>query len=68
MPQKRIVFFGYWLSDSTIPTIVSQLKSAGITHILLTFIVQPDTTKPLTGISYMLDAFQSINILLIKIF
>ena len=59
--QRRVVYLGYWLSDSTFPTIVSQLKSAKITHVLLTFIVQPDVTKPLTGEAYMLGAFKQLS-------
>ena len=61
MPQKRVVFLGYWLNDSTVPTIVYQLKKAGITHVLLTFIVLPDITKPLVGAPYMLGAFQALT-------
>ena len=59
--QRRVVYIGYWLNDANIPTIVSQLKNAGITHVLLTFIVQPDVTKPLTGINYMLGAFLTLK-------
>ena len=59
--QKRVVYLGYWFKDSDIQTLVSSLKSANITHLLLTFIVQPDNTKPLTGTNYMLDAFKSLS-------
>ena len=59
--QRRVVYIGYWLSDSDIPRIVSDLKGSNITHALLTFIVQPDSTKPLTGANTMLDAFKSLS-------
>lgn len=59
--QRRVVYLGYWFSDSDIPKIVSDLKSANVTHLLLTFIVQPDNTKPLTGKNYMLDAFKALS-------
>ena len=59
--QRRVVYLGYWFSDSDIAKIVSDLKTANITHLLLTFIVQPDNTKPLTGKNYMLDAFKALT-------
>jgi len=59
--QRRVVYLGYWFSDSDIPRIVSDLKGANVSHLLLTFIVQPDNTKPLTGTNYMLDAFKSLT-------
>jgi len=59
--KKRVVYAGYWLDNSNIPTIVKNLKNANITHILLTFINHPDNTKPLTGSPYMLDAFKALS-------
>ena len=59
--QRRVVYIGYWLRDQDIQTIVNDLKSANITHVLLTFIVQPDITKPITGTNYMLDAFKALT-------
>ena len=59
--QRRVVYLGYWFSDSDIAKIVSDLKASNITHLLLTFIVQPDNTKPLTGKNYMLDAFKALT-------
>jgi hypothetical protein len=58
---KQVVYIGYWLSNANVPTMVSQLKSAGITHVLLTFIVQPDVTEPLTGTNYMLSSFLALT-------
>ena len=60
--QRRVAYLGYWFSDNDIPKIVSDLKSANVTHLLLTFIVQPDNTKPLTGSNYMLDAFKALSL------
>ena len=59
--QRRVIYLGFWLNDSTVPTIIQQLKKANISHILLTFIVQPDITKPLTGSPYMLDSFKALT-------
>ena len=59
--QKRIVYIGYWLTDSVIQPMVTSLKNSGVTHILLTFITQPDITKPLTGNNSMLSAFTSLQ-------
>ena len=60
--QKRVVYLGYWITDSDVPRIVSELKNANVTHCLLTFITQPDNTQPLTGKNNMLDAFKSLSI------
>lgn len=46
--QRRVIYVKYWLSDNDIPALVDQWKSANITHILLTFITQPDAKKPLS--------------------
>ena len=59
--QKRVVYIGWWLRDADIPTIVTTLKGAGVTHILLAFIVQPDSLKPLTGTPHILDSFNALN-------
>jgi len=59
--KKRVVYAGYWLDNSNIPTIVENLKNANITHILLPFIIHPDNTKPLTGTGSMLDAFKALS-------
>ena len=59
--QKRVVYLGYWFLDSDIPTIVQNLKTANVTHILLTFILQPSYTQALNGDSYMLGAFKSLS-------
>lgn len=59
--QKRVVYLGYWISDSDVSRIVSELKSANITHALLTFILQPDYTKPLTIQGSMIEAFKSLT-------
>ena len=59
--QRRVVYIGYWLRDQDIQTIVNDLKSANITHVLLTFIVQADITKPISGKNYMLDAFKALT-------
>ena len=60
-PQKKIIYLGYWFQNSDIPNLVSKWKAANITHLLLTFIVQPDDTKSITGTNYMLDAFISLS-------
>jgi len=60
--QKRVVYLGYWFSDGDISKIISDLKTANITHVLLTFILQPDYTKPLTGAGTMLDAFKFLSL------
>jgi hypothetical protein len=59
--QRRVAYLGFWIMDADVPTIVSTLKNANVTHLLLTFIVQPSNTKPLTGTSYMLDAFKALT-------
>ena len=59
--QKRIVFCGYWLTDEIIQPMVTALKNANITHLLLTFITQPDCTKPLNAFQSMLSAFQNLQ-------
>jgi hypothetical protein len=59
--QRRVVYIGYWLRDQDIQTIVNDLKNANITHVLLTFIVQADITKPISGTNYMLDAFKALT-------
>jgi Cellulose binding domain len=59
--QRRVAYLGFWLQDADIPTIVNTLKGSGVTHLLLTFIVQPSNTKALTGSSYMLDAFKALT-------
>lgn len=59
--QRRVVYLGYWLSDSGVPRIVSDLKNANVTHALLTFILQPDNKKPLTISGTMIEAFKSLT-------
>jgi len=59
--QRKVVYLGYWISDSDVSRIVSDLKSANITHGLLTFILQPDYTKPLTIKGSMVEAFNSLS-------
>ena len=59
--HKRIVYGGYWLTDSAIQQMVTALKNANVTHLLLTFITQPDYTKPLTVSSSMVPAFQALQ-------
>ena len=59
--QKRIVYIGYWLTDSVIQPMVTALKNANVTHLILTFITQPDYTKPLNASQSMLSAFQSLQ-------
>ena len=59
---KNVVYLGYWLTDADILTLVSKLKSAGVTHVLLTFILQTSNTEPLNGLSYMLGAFKSLTV------
>ena len=43
--QKRIAYIGYWISDSDVSLLVTSLKNANITHLLFTFIVQPNINK-----------------------
>ena len=59
--QRRVVYLGYWIDNGNVSRIVSELKGANVTHCLLTFIVQPDNKKPLTGANYMLDAFKALT-------
>jgi hypothetical protein len=59
--QKRVIYVGYWLSDNDITNLVNQWKSANITHILLTFITQPDITKPLSDAFSMTQAFFQLS-------
>ena len=59
--QRRVVYLGYWLSDSDVPRIVSDLKNANVTHALLTFITHPDNKKPLTTSGSMIEAFKSLT-------
>jgi hypothetical protein len=59
--QRRVVYLGYWLSDSDVPRIVSDLKNANVTHALLTFVLQPDNKKPLTISGSMIEAFKSLT-------
>jgi hypothetical protein len=40
---------------------VTALKNANVTHLLLTFITQPDYTKPLNASQSMLPAFQALQ-------
>jgi len=59
---KRVIYVGYWLEDKTIPQLVKEWKKANITHVLLTFIVQPDITKPLSTAYSMSNAFNELSI------
>lgn len=59
--QRRVVYLGYWLSDSDVPRIVSDLKNANVTHALLTFVTHPDNKKPLTISGSMIEAFKTLT-------
>ena len=59
--QRRVAYLGFWIQDADVPTIVTTLKNAGVTHLLLTFIVQPSYTGALTGTGYMLDSFKELS-------
>jgi chitinase len=59
--QRRVVYLGYWLSDSDVPRIVSDLKNANVTHALLTFITHPDNKKSLTTSASMIESFKSLT-------
>ena len=59
--QRRVIYIGYWLSDSDIPSLVDAWKAASITHILLTFITQPDPSQKLSEAYSMTLAFKDLS-------
>lgn len=58
--QKRVIYLGYWLSDADIPTLVQNWKSANITHVLLTFILD-DLDNGLYADTSMIPAFEALS-------
>lgn len=58
--QKRVIYLGYWLSDSNISTLVQNWKSSNITHIILTFILYDEKTGLYADTS-MIPAFQALT-------
>lgn len=59
--QRRVIYIGYWLSDGDVPALVDAWKSANITHVLMTFITQPDPAQPLSEAYSMTLAFKDLT-------
>lgn len=59
--QRRVIYVGYWLSDKDIEGLVDAWLAANITHVLLTFITQPDPTRPLSEQYSMTAAFKELS-------
>lgn len=60
--KKKVVYLGYWITDSIVAGLTTSLKNAGVTHVLITFVVHPSITGPLAGNDYMLGAFRSLSL------
>lgn len=55
--QKRVIYIGYWLNNNNVKKLVNSWNAANITHVLFTFITQPDIKQPLSAKSSMIDAW-----------
>jgi hypothetical protein len=59
--QRRVIYVGYWISNADVPSLVDKWLAANITHILFTFVTQPDYTQPLSEAYSMTLAFKELS-------